>query len=259
MDGREAVERTLRRRWQAVKQLDLLTIRKQPNGKPLEIPSKTIRAFVRDRLRGFSERQAAREQRRNQLTLTSVRAKKNRQKKEFSSMRNIKVSFRAVFEQPIGALNPMGLKLPGPVAVELSKTGAMWTAYSIASAKRQPFDKLYKFTGLEGGKNNVQSSFKTMLQPWQPWGKPPGEFVERPLEAWEFQALTGAHEGSFLWRDPEDYTHILHGHAMEKGDRLPSAACGQKVKAEAFINTRANVEPSCKGCAEIWKKEYRGK
>jgi hypothetical protein len=100
----------------------------------------------------------------------------------------------------------------------VSKVGTTWFAFSIATAHRRPFDKLYKFTWLDGIKAAVQSSFQTMLEPWQAWGQPPGENQERPLEAWEFQALTGEHEGTFLWRD---------------------------------------VEPTCKACAVVWDKEYR--
>ncbi len=37
------------------------------------------------------------------------------------------------------------------------------------------------------------------------------------------------------------------------------ACCNAELAPKFFISTKANVEPTCKGCAEVWRKEYQGK
>ena len=174
-------------------------------------------------------------------------------------MRQIKISFRAVFDQPIGVLNPMGLKLPAPLPVELVGSGTKWEAQSIAGPKPRKFDKLRKFASLTDAKQSVQDAFQTQLEPWQAWATVPWECELRLLDPSEYSELAGAHSGTFMIKTSEDYTHILHGLALEKGKGLPTAACGKQVDAKCFISNRANVEPSCKGCAEVWKREYKNR
>jgi hypothetical protein len=65
--------------------------------------------------------------------------------------------------------------------------------------------------------------------------------------------------GKFAWIDDEDRTHILHGPLIDPKLKVPNAACGAQVNAKCFISTKANVEPSCKACAEVWRKEYKDK
>jgi hypothetical protein len=90
-----------------MKQLDLLAIPKQPNSKSVTVSSKVIRAFVKQKMRGFEQRQAKRETLRLQrLQYPSRTNKRAERKTEVTNVRRIKVSFRAVFEQPIGVLNP---------------------------------------------------------------------------------------------------------------------------------------------------------
>jgi hypothetical protein len=171
-------------------------------------------------------------------------------------MRNIRVTYRAVFEQPIGLLNPFGAKLPGTFPVEIVGTGEKWQAREIATPARNVYKKLYHFTNPTQGMNEVESNFQERLEPWQVWGKPHNELQERMLLPGEICDLG---QGKMGWLDPEDYTHIIHAQSIPEGARIPPAACGAKVNAKCFINTKANVEPTCKGCAEVWRKEYQNK
>lgn len=102
----------------------------------------------------------------------------------------------------------------------------------------------------------VEESFQERLEPWQIWGKPHNELQERMLFPDEICDLG---HGKMGWKDPEDFTHIIHAPTIPEGARIPPAACGAQVNAKCFINTKANVEPTCKACAEVWKREYAGK
>lgn len=176
-------------------------------------------------------------------------------------MRAIKVTYRAVFQQPIGALNPMGLKIPGDFPVELYAFGERWRARSIANGNRNVYDKLVPFSTIAHAKSETERAFERQSQAWQMWGNVPGDgnsalTVERMLEPDEIYI---APEGKVYLKQAEDYTHIIHAPSIPPGARIPPAACGAQVNAKCFISTKANVEPSCKACAEVWRKEYKNK
>lgn len=171
-------------------------------------------------------------------------------------MRALKLTYRSVFEQPIGGLNPMGVKLPGTFPVEIFGNGQKWQAREIASYRRAIYTKLHHFTSPIQGMTTVGQSFERRLAPWQVWGKPPNELQERMLLPDE---IVDIGDGKMAWKDLEDYTHIIHAQTIPDGAHLPPAACGAKVNAKCFISTKANVEPSCKGCAEVWRREYQNR
>jgi hypothetical protein len=167
-------------------------------------------------------------------------------------MRAIKVTYRAVFEQPIGKLNPMGARLPGPVSIEIFGSGERWQAREIAGGI---LTRLGKLGPTSYAQSEVAAVFERQTQAWQMWGTPPGETAERMLTPEELADIGG----KVFFKQAEDYTHIIHAQSIPPGARIPPAACGAQVNAKCFISTKANVEPSCKGCAEVWKREYRNK
>jgi hypothetical protein len=184
-------------------------------------------------------------------------------------MRAIKVTFHAVFEQPIGKLNPMGMKMPGLIPVEIFGTGERWQARTIPngpgpSAVPSVFNRLGRFASLEHAKSEVIAAFQQQVQDWQVWGTPPIEMRgncqfgghEQMLTPYEVADLG---EGKFGWIQDEDRTHIIHAPTIPPGAKIPPAACGASVNAKCFISTKANIEPSCKGCKKVWEREYKGK
>lgn len=176
-------------------------------------------------------------------------------------MRSIKVTYRAVFEQPKGELNPMNMRLPGPFPVEIFGQGEKWQAREIATPARNVYKRLYHFTSPIQGMALVEQSFERRIEAWQLWGTVPGDgstalTIERMLEPSEVCDLGG---GKMAFKTAEDYTHIIHAQTIPPGAHVPPAACGAQVNAKCFMSTKANVEPSCKACAEVWRKEYKGK
>jgi hypothetical protein len=150
----------------------------------------------------------------------------------------------------------MGLKLPGPCPVELFGHGEKWQAREIATSARRVYTKLEKFASLHHGISVVEQAFERRLEPWQIWGTPPEEQHERILLP---QEICDLGNGQMGWKQAEDFTHIIHAQSIPDGARIPPAACGAKVNTKCFISTKANIEPTCKGCAEVWRKEYKGK
>ena len=175
-------------------------------------------------------------------------------------MRNIKVTYRAVFEQPIGVLNPMNLKLPGPCPVEVFGAADRWRVREIATVERRVYEKLGAFPSADAAKVVCQEAFQRQTELWQMWGTPPTEVgpakTERLIVRAEVQIMT---DGRVLWREPEDYTHILHAPTIDPKAKVPPAACGAKVPANRFISTKANLEPTCTECAEVWRVHYKDK
>jgi len=182
-------------------------------------------------------------------------------------MRTIRVTYRAVFEQPIGALNPMGCKLPGPFPVEIFGTGERWQAREIASSRRQVYERLSRFTSPDTGKQVVESSFARKIQDWQIWGTVPATIEElmeegRPaaVERILIPGVDICDLGNNTWGlyGPDDRTHISTK-AKDPTAKKFAARCGADVSPKLIVSTRANVEPSCPTCAEIYRQEYANK
>jgi len=174
-------------------------------------------------------------------------------------MRAIKVTYRAVFQQPIGKLNPMELKVPGEIPVEVFRTGNTWQARDV-SRIANAFTRLGKFFSADIAKSEVAAAFKHQLQDWQAWGIVPaakGTLTEERMLSPDEIVIDD--KGKAFFKQAEDYTHIIHAPTIPPGARIPPAACGAQVNANCFISTKANVEPTCKACAEVWRREYAGK
>lgn len=171
-------------------------------------------------------------------------------------MKTIRVTFRASFRQPIGVLNPSGFRLSAVCPVEVfGGDHGRWYARELASPRRTLYDKLGHFATAESGQAIVRQAFEDQVQPWQIWGVPPDSMppLERLLTPDEICDLG---DGKWGWYGPEDRTHIIHAPNIPPGAKIPPAACGAKVDAKHFISTKANLEPTCPRCAEIYRKEY---
>jgi hypothetical protein len=246
-----------------MKQLDLVAIGRQPLQAEPKILTKTIRAYVRENLRDFSRRQALRERTRKEYRERET-PRKPRTKQEHSFVKTIPITFRAIFEEPTGPLNPLGCKIRGQQPVEVFRKGEFWYARELSTPKRNVFERLGKFNGSDSARQGVENSFVRRLQAWQVWGTPPTdepkarEFrpVDRVLLPDEFCDLG---DGKAGWYQAEDLTHILHAPTIPPKARVPPAACGAQVPAKCFINNRANVQPTCKECAQVWKENYKTK
>ena len=238
-----------------MKQLELLTIRQQPLQRVPEVPSRVIQAYVRENLRDFPKRQKERERARKELREKYEQPPKPRTQ---PTMRTIKVTYRAIFEQPTGILNPLGMRLPGTFPIELFQWGKQWQAREIATARRNVYERLGKFVSLDHARREVEQSFERRLQDWQIWGTPldgPGIGIERMLTPYDISDLGN---GQFGWVEPEDRTHIMNPQ-WTGPERVPPSACGLKLNAKVFISHFANIRPTCKGCADIWEREYKGR
>lgn len=165
-------------------------------------------------------------------------------------MRNIKVTFRAVFEQPIGVLNPSGWAVPGQQSVEVFGGGERWNARCLENGNT--FTRLGTHIGPEGAKTAALAAFARQVSPWQMWGTPPNEKEERQLLLHEVHFVGNKVE----WKEPDDYTHLIDPNGQ---GRVPPAVCGARVKVSSFISAAANLTPTCKACAESYRKGYPAK
>lgn len=174
-------------------------------------------------------------------------------------MKVIKLSWRAVFRQPIGILNPAGYTMGGTFPVEIFGQGDKWQAREIASPKRAVYTKLPKFASVANGKATVANVFRERVEDWYMWGTVAGDgvaalSVDRVLLPSEVKDLG---EGKYGWYTAEDFTHILHHAELKPGFKMPPAACGVQVPVNCFVNNKLSVPPSCTGCLEVWEREYQ--
>ncbi len=230
-------------------QLDLMTIRRQPLQPEARIPARVIKAYVKENMRGFSRRQALRERTREERRKRES-PRKPRAKQEHSFVKTIPITYRAIFEQPTGPLNPIGAKIPGPQPIEVFRKAGFWYARELSTSKRNVFVRLGNWSNHAAALRGVEESFVRRLQSWQVWGTPPDSPVECPLTPDQFEDLG---DGKAGWYESRDRTHIMH---KSDGSRKPPAACGATDTGN-FISNRANVEPSCKECAKVWKEHYK--
>lgn len=169
-------------------------------------------------------------------------------------MKQINVTYCAIFRQPIGKLNPAGLRMNVECPVELFCKGDKWRLREISSPKRVVYEKLGEFSSAAQGKEITEASFESQVEGWQMWTKRDGANVQlSPEEVAELP------DGKIALKELEDYTHIIHAPQLNAKERIPRAACGASVDTKCFINNRANVEPTCRGCADVWKREYQGR
>jgi hypothetical protein len=181
-------------------------------------------------------------------------------------MKLIKVTYRNVFTQPIGVLNPMNLKLPGEFPVEVFEVGSKWKIREIASPNRRVYEKLGEHVNARIAMERVEECFVSFRdvasKSWQVWATVPDDAsptlqTMRIVLPGEIAIVNKDGRERTYFREAEDYTHIIHAPTLDTKQRVPSAACGASVKADAFINNRANVEPTCTGCAVVWKEHYQ--
>jgi hypothetical protein len=168
-------------------------------------------------------------------------------------MRAIRVTFRAVFANPLPPINPSGWPMRGQFPVEIFGDGQHWKAREIATPRREVYKKLMDFGNVESGMRVVEAAFGEKVQDWQLWGMPPDPEVaeERILLPHEVCDLGN---GKWGWYTAEDRTHISTGGGIHHGKA--TVACGAQVPPKIVISTKANIEPTCPKCAEVYQKEF---
>ena len=228
----------------------------------LSIDPPSIREVVLDRLNGLEYRQKAREQKRKRENAKAaarrvLRGGKKRQPKqerlpeaeEIPGMRQIKVTYRAVFQQ----LKSTAMICRAPVCVEVAETARGWISRSFETGKDFGFTVQPR---ADSAMKEAESRFVTMLSDeWAIFGKPPeGPPGLRLLQPEEFTAK----DGKVYWYDLNDYTHVTSKEKPTPATPVAiyPAACGESPAFKQFISTKANIEPSCPGCAEYYRKEY---
>lgn len=242
----------------------------------LPAPSRTILDVVQEGLRGFTYRHRDRLARRKQVNEKKLKARAERKKRgavqkplhleeEPTKMRILKVTYCAIFRQPINKLNPAGLKMKAECPVEVYPKSDRWLVRSLPG--KVVYEKLTGVPSALQARAQVELCFETMVEEWQMWGTP-------PLSAWEVKEqkkpaprmidpgeVTILATGVVCWKEPEDFTHIMHtgpGFNVDGNAKTFQACCNEPLPPKYFISTKANVEPTCTTCAEVWKREYQG-
>jgi hypothetical protein len=125
-----------------------------------------IRRIVQEKLAGLMERQKKREARRARNNQCQNRRRGNRK-----GVRIVRSSivFRATFEQPTGALNPAGIKMAGPVEVEIYHQTigppAEWRVRRPGT--RNDFRLITPQSTPDTLKKQMDLFFRTQLAPWE--------------------------------------------------------------------------------------------
>src|ERR1017187_3880922 len=77
----------------------------------------------------------------------------------------IKICWRASFQQPIGALNPLGAKLAAPIEVEVRRQAGIWKCFRPGTKAEMPIAGQPQASTL---KKQIEGLlFEKRLSPWQ--------------------------------------------------------------------------------------------
>lgn len=81
-----------------------------------------------------------------------------------TSTQPLKICYRAEFQQPRDALNPAGWKVPGPIGVEVRKSGTIWLAFRPGTPN--VFNEITVQADAHTLMNQVPRFFQTQLTDW---------------------------------------------------------------------------------------------
>lgn len=155
----------------------------------------------------------------------------------------MRVTFRAVFMQPTGVLNPMGLKIPTPITVELYPGPSnSYRAREIDSKHRRSFRHVQRMANLEAAKSAIRASFTEQLTDWTMHDPAKNGAALSPDEV---ITLPG---GTVTRKPPTHYATAMEG--LSKTTRR--AVCGKTVDVTVIVQTR----PTCPQCQIIFDKEH---
>jgi hypothetical protein len=170
-------------------------------------------------------------------------------------MRLIHVTYRAVFTQ----LKSSSFRMNGPVNVEVIERYNQWVCQSPDTGVEFNFTKM---PSAESARKECESRFERMMSDgWWIFGreprpagqKGPREDGPRLLNPQEIQMK----DGQVYFLEVNDFTHIFDpknpNRPTDDKDKSAQAACGQYPRIRNFISLKANVEPTCKACAEIYR------
>ena len=172
-------------------------------------------------------------------------------------MRQIRVVYRAVFQQ----LKSVAMICRAPVNVEVAQLGnGVWISRSPDTGVSFRFTECQS---AEAARWEAEDRFVEMLSDgWWMLGKPPDGSLLRPLEPEEYTMK----DGKVYWYELNDFTHIMDpkrkltevGSVIDKAKIWP-AACGESPSVKRIISLKADIEPSCPKCAEVYRERYAKK
>jgi hypothetical protein len=158
-------------------------------------------------------------------------------------MKAIRVTYRATFRQPIGALNPGGFKFNAAVDVEVfeSKAG-QWSTRRPGTTS--VFKEIPTSVSSEGEKALAGSSFAEVVSDWRMF------YQDNPLNA----EVKIQPDGRILMFEPDDFTHIGHPDGAGADKKKARAACGMSFEYSRFASALENAPPpTCAICAAALK------
>jgi hypothetical protein len=94
----------------------------------------------------------------------------------------IKIAWRAMFQQPIGPMNPLGAKMPLPIEVEIRKSNGVWKCFRPGTKEEMPIAGQPLASTLKRQIEGVL--FQKRLSEWEPLETMQGNY--RPLQLDEF-------------------------------------------------------------------------
>lgn len=136
------------------------------------------------------------------------------------TLKPMRVTYRGVFRSPIGAMNPLGLKIPVAMTIEvynskMSDKEACWKARELDTPKKRTLDAIRSGQSCQGAQEAVKAAFQEQCQEWQMWGTPPDEAANRVISRDEVQ-IDLAGKVFFKDEDPMPEDAKKHAKKLEK-------------------------------------------
>jgi hypothetical protein len=153
-------------------------------------------------------------------------------------VKHIRPTYRAQFQQPLGALNPLGVKLSSPIDVELFEEKAKsWRARRPGT--KSLFD-IPAHADLDTLRDQMTPQyFASQLTQWRVF------YNGQMLQHCDYRTAT---DGRVYLYEPEDFTHIGHPEGGGTDRKKGLAACGGMFAYDKFASTVQGSPPSCAVC-----------
>ena len=153
-------------------------------------------------------------------------------------MKRLKVVYRALFRQPIGALNKLGAKITCPVPVEARPVADAWIA--AAPNSTAVFEAIPRAASADSLKASVAEYFEEKLSDW---------VMLLPDGTQPVMTSLVIRDGAVFQMEPEDYTHIQNSQRPPSSKNLAYALCGGEFRHVKFASTLENAPPpTCEIC-----------
>ncbi len=161
----------------------------------------------------------------------------------------MKVTFRAEFAGPKGALNPAGFKFSAaaaPTSIEIFDYAGKWYA-GVAPATKATAYKLEAQPTHGCARDMVAACFERQVSAWRMFDPATNQYIDP-------DSVVENPQGKFA---KKVLTHIARADQNGMPGNYFKTECGETVHAHQIRSKRGETPPDCPGCKTAWEQHRK--